>query len=152
MLWTSKCLYYRPIMYYLCKTTKYNNVPSFTAITNARRRRRSVSTKNCCSMFPQWHHAVPESAYFKVPETLKTVRMYPTSRFVYVLYWLAIEFLYTLRVRPWAVPKKSRHVVYGAILFPRLLLLSGQNYGVLCLWMQKRSERDLRCTYRCKYT
>ena len=23
-------------------------------------------------MFPEWHHAVPESAYFKVPETLKT--------------------------------------------------------------------------------
>ena len=22
-------------------------------------------------MFPEWHHAVPESAYFKVPETLK---------------------------------------------------------------------------------
>ena len=26
--------------------------------------------------FPEWHHAVPESAYFKVPETLKTFRMY----------------------------------------------------------------------------
>ena len=40
-------------------------------------------------MFPEWHHAVPESAYFKVPETLKTFRMYSTSRFVYVLHWLA---------------------------------------------------------------
>ena len=40
-------------------------------------------------MFPEWHHAVPESAYFKLPETLKTFRMYPISRFVYVLYWLA---------------------------------------------------------------
>ena len=40
-------------------------------------------------MFPEWHHAVPESAYFKVPETLKTFRMYPISRFVYVLHWLA---------------------------------------------------------------
>ena len=25
------------------------------------------------------HHAVPESAYFKVPETLKTFHMYPIS-------------------------------------------------------------------------
>ena len=40
-------------------------------------------------MFPEWHHAVPESAYFNVPETLKTFRMYPISRFVYVLHWLA---------------------------------------------------------------
>ena len=64
--------------------------------------------------------------------------------------WL--ESLYTLRVTPWAVPKKSGHVVYGAILFPRLLMLSRQKYGILCLWMQKRSERDLRCTDRCKYT
>ena len=32
-------------------------------------------------MFPEWHHAVPESAYFKVPETLKTFRMYSTSRY-----------------------------------------------------------------------
>ena len=44
-------------------------------------------------MFPEWHHAVPESAYFKVPETLKTFRMYPTSRFVYVLHWLAARLL-----------------------------------------------------------
>ena len=40
-------------------------------------------------MFPEWHHAVPESAYFKVPEMLKTFRMYPISKFVYVLHWLA---------------------------------------------------------------
>ena len=40
-------------------------------------------------MFPEWHHAVPESAYFKLPETLKTFRMYSISRFVYVLHWLA---------------------------------------------------------------
>ena len=40
-------------------------------------------------MFPEWHHAVPESAYFKVPETLKTFRLYSISRFVYVLHWLA---------------------------------------------------------------
>ena len=40
-------------------------------------------------MFPEWHNAVPESAYFKVPETLKTFRMYSISRFVYVLHWLA---------------------------------------------------------------
>ena len=32
---------------------------------------------------------VPESAYFKVPETLKTFRMYPISRFVYVLHCIA---------------------------------------------------------------
>ena len=32
-------------------------------------------------MFPEWHNAVPESAYFKVPETLKTFRMYSTSRY-----------------------------------------------------------------------
>ena len=32
-------------------------------------------------MFPEWHHAVPESAYFKVQETLKTFRMYSTSRY-----------------------------------------------------------------------
>ena len=44
-------------------------------------------------MFPEWHHAVPESAYFKVPETLKTFRMYPTSRFVYVLHWLATRLI-----------------------------------------------------------
>ena len=31
-------------------------------------------------MFPEWHHAVPESAYIKVPETLKTFHMYSTSR------------------------------------------------------------------------
>ena len=33
-------------------------------------------------MSPECCHAVPESAYFKVPETLKTFRMYPISRFV----------------------------------------------------------------------
>ncbi len=27
-------------------------------------------------MFPEWHHAVPESAYFKVPETIKTFRIH----------------------------------------------------------------------------
>ena len=43
-------------------------------------------------MFPEWHHEIPESAYFKVPETLKTVRMYPISRFVYVLHWLATDY------------------------------------------------------------
>ena len=32
-------------------------------------------------MFPEWYHAVPESAHFKVPETLKTFRMYSTSRY-----------------------------------------------------------------------
>ena len=32
-------------------------------------------------MFPEWNHAVPESAYFNVPETLKTFRMYSTSRY-----------------------------------------------------------------------
>ena len=37
----------------------------------------------------------------------------------------SLESLYTLRVTPWAVPKKSGHVVYGAILFPRLLMLKG---------------------------
>ena len=37
--------------------------------------------KNNCPKFPEWHHAVPESAYFKVPETLKTFRMYSTSRY-----------------------------------------------------------------------
>ena len=47
-----------------------------------------------CSMFPEWHHAVPESAYFKVPETLKTFRMYPISRLVYVeLHWLATRLM-----------------------------------------------------------
>ena len=30
-------------------------------------------------------------------------------------------------------PEKSGHVVYGAILFPRLLMLSRQKYGILCL-------------------
>ena len=44
-------------------------------------------------MFPEWHHAVPESAYFKVPETLKTFRMYSISRFVYVLHWLATRLI-----------------------------------------------------------
>ena len=29
----------------------------------------------------EWHHAVPKSAYFKVPETLKTFRMHSTSRY-----------------------------------------------------------------------
>ena len=45
-------------------------------------------------MFPEWHHAVPESAYVNVSETLKTFRMYPISRFVYVLHWLATTDLY----------------------------------------------------------
>ena len=31
------------------------------------------------------------------------------------------------------VPEKSRHVVHGAILFPRLLMHSRQNDGILCL-------------------
>ena len=53
---------------------------------NKREHQGDGSKKNC-SMFPEWHHAVPESAYFKVPETLKTYRMYPISRFVYVLHW-----------------------------------------------------------------
>ena len=44
-------------------------------------------------MFPEWHHAVPESAYFKLPETLKTFRMYSISRFVYVLHWLATRLI-----------------------------------------------------------
>ena len=46
-------------------------------------------------MFPEWHHAVPELAYFKVPETLKTFRMYQISRSVYVLHWLATRLSYT---------------------------------------------------------
>ena len=49
-------------------------------------------------MFPEWHHAVPESAYFKVPETPKTFCMYPISRFVYVLHWLATRLLYLTRL------------------------------------------------------
>ena len=36
-----------------------------------------------------------------------------------------------------AVPKKSGHMVNGAILFPRLLMHSRENYGILCLGMQK---------------
>ena len=28
-------------------------------------------------MFPEWHYAVPESAYFKVPETLKNISYVP---------------------------------------------------------------------------
>ena len=39
------------------------------------------------------------------------------------------------------VPKKSGHGFYGAILFPRLLVHSRQNYGILCLGMQQRSEK-----------
>ena len=30
-------------------------------------------------------------------------------------------------------PRKSGHVVHGAILFPRLLMHSRQNDGILCL-------------------
>ena len=37
-------------------------------------------------------------------------------------------------------PEKSGHVVYAAILFPRLLVHSRQNYGILYLGMQQRSE------------
>ena len=44
-------------------------------------------------MFPEWHHAVPESAYFKLPETLQTFRMYSISRFVYVLHCLATRLI-----------------------------------------------------------
>ena len=35
--------------------------------------------KNCL-MFHEWHHAVPQSAYFKVPETLNTFRIVYTSK------------------------------------------------------------------------
>ena len=49
-------------------------------------------------MLPEWHHAVPQSAYFKVPETLKTFRMYTTSSFVYVLHWLATRLLSLLLI------------------------------------------------------
>ena len=45
------------------------------------------------SIFPESHHAVPESAYFKVPEMLKIFCMYSISRFVYVLHWLATRLL-----------------------------------------------------------
>ena len=48
-------------------------------------------------------------------------------------------------------PEKSGHVVYGAILFPRLLVHSRQNYGILYLGMQQRSEMDFICTNRYKY-
>ena len=37
-------------------------------------------------------------------------------------------------------PEKSGNVVYGAILFPRLLVHSRQNYRILYLGMQQRSE------------
>ena len=37
----------------------------------------------------------------------------------------------TNRVTSWAVPEKSGHVVHGAILFPRLLMHSRQNDGIL---------------------
>ena len=61
-------------------------------------------------MFPEWHHAVPESAYFKVPETLKTFRMYPIFRFVYVLHWL-------LTTRP----RRRVHIGPFVWMFRRLL-------------------------------
>ncbi len=66
-----------------------------------------------CSMFPDWHHAVPESAYFKVPEMLKTFRMCPTSRFVYVLHWLATRLL-------------QRMVVHCGCCRQRLLVCRGR--------------------------
>ena len=63
---------------------------------------------------------------------------------------LYLEYLYW-RVMSWAVPKKSGHVVHGAILFPRLLMHSRQNDGILCIWMQKIGlKRDLRCINPCK--
>ena len=49
-------------------------------------------------------------------------------------------------------PEKSGHVVYGAILFPRLLVHSRQNYGILYIGMQQSSEIDFVCTTRCTYT
>ena len=64
--------------------------------------------------------------------------------------WWSLEYLYW-RVMSWAVPKKSGHVVHGAILFPRLLMHSRQNDGILCIWMQKIGlKRDLRCINPCK--
>ena len=63
---------------------------------------------------------------------------------------ITLEYLYW-RVMSWAVPKKSGHVVHGAILFPRLLMHSRQNDGILCIWMQKIGlKRDLRCINPCK--
>ena len=44
-------------------------------------------------MFPEWHQAVPESAYFKVPETLKTFRMYSISRYASCATRLVGDFL-----------------------------------------------------------
>ena len=64
-------------------------------------------------MFPEWHHAVPESAYFKVPETLKTFRMYPISRFVYVLHWLATRLVGWHRGHTW---KSSTYEMFWAFL------------------------------------
>ena len=65
-------------------------------------------------MFPEWHHAVPESAYFKVPETLKTFHMYPISRFLYVLHWMATRLVCPVRIQV----IKCLHMVllHGAII------------------------------------
>ena len=41
-------------------------------------------------------------------------------------------------------PEKSGHVVHGAILYPMLLMFSPQNHGILCLAMQKRSEKGFK--------
>ena len=51
-------------------------------------------------MFPEWHHAVPESAYFKVPETLKTFRMYSISRYASCATRLYVRFAIITSVIP----------------------------------------------------
>ena len=100
-------------------------------------------------MFPEWHHAVPESAYFNVPETLKTFRMYSISRFVYVLHWLATRLLLvtfeqmggnpfsaisatTAFVTPMAHQKKNRHREHQCLLSRK---------ARHCEWIDRRALR-----------
>ena len=74
-----------------------------------------------CSMFPEWIHAVPESAYFKVPERLNTFHMYSLSRFVYVLHCLATRLRVHLCEMMWVRwPAYLRYLVIG-LLTPRTL-------------------------------
>ena len=71
-------------------------------------------------MFPEWHHAAPESAYFKVPETLKTFRMYSTSKYALCATRLNGFFSYTHAMATDAMfaPYKSRVVSRGGSLRP----------------------------------
>ena len=95
-------------------------------------------------MFPEWHHAVPESAYFIVPETLKTFRMYSISRFVYVLHWLATRLTVAAVTTSCQLSQANVGRLIIGFLPEGLLLLFSYDSNLSRSRRSKNNERDSR--------